>query len=421
MFFKRSCLFVIIILFSVTIFPVTLKEYIDLHSSEINYHILSEKRLKNDDLFISVSLHSQIWKGISWQHRLGIILPKNLKTTDAAVIYITGNFEDPDKMSWIADFFAAPFIILGDIPNQPLFGNLYEDELIAYSFQRFFETGEEDWALLLPMVQSVVAAMDVTQSILKIKGMELKRFLVSGASKRGWTTWLTAAVDERVFAIAPIVFDNLNFEKQLNHQLENWGDYSKKISPYTNLKLQEKFGTNLGKKLLEIVDPHSYIERLDMPKLIIQSTNDEYWTIDASQFYFYDLKGENYLLFVPNEKHSIKNLSLLIRSISEFFKALVHKGNFVKYNWYFEGNERKIFVESQDAVDCKIWISFSDNLDFRYSIWKMEKPEKVKNGCWKFEVPESDKNICYFAELIFRGLDTEFSLTTIPKIVRKED
>ena len=32
-------------------------------------------------------------------------------------------------------------------------------------------------------------------------------FVVSGESKRGWTTWTTAAVDPRVVAMIPIVMD----------------------------------------------------------------------------------------------------------------------------------------------------------------------------------------------------------------------
>lgn len=32
-------------------------------------------------------------------------------------------------------------------------------------------------------------------------------------TQRGWTTWLTGAVDKRVVAIVPVVMDELNFVK----------------------------------------------------------------------------------------------------------------------------------------------------------------------------------------------------------------
>lgn len=32
-------------------------------------------------------------------------------------------------------------------------------------------------------------------------------------SQRGWVTWLTAAVDDRIVGIAPLVYGNLNFVK----------------------------------------------------------------------------------------------------------------------------------------------------------------------------------------------------------------
>ncbi|MCD6545923.1 MAG: PhoPQ-activated pathogenicity-like protein PqaA type [Thermotogae bacterium] len=400
-------------------FAFSLDEYIAQHSKEVDYSILEERDLSDESKFILLLLHSQCWKGIDWYHRVGILLPKDLKVKDAAVLYVTGGFEDPEKDSWIANAFGAPFIILGDEPNQPLFANLREDRLIAYTFQKFFETGEKDWPLLLPMVDAAIATMDVVQDVLKSRGLNIKRFLVSGASKRGWTTWLTAAVDKRVFAIAPIVFDNLNFEEQLKHQLENWGNYSEKISPYTELEFQNKIHSELGKELLRLVDPYSYLERLNIPKLIIEGTNDRYWPVDASWFYFFDLKGENYLLFIPNEGHNIKNIPIVVSSISEFFKSLVLKNDFVEYSWDFKNNGEKLIVYSQDAIDCNLWIAFSNDLDFRNSIWTRYNPSRRSNKHWEFCIPNTDKNICYFAELLFKGLDREFVLTTVPKIVKK--
>ena len=49
-------------------------------------------------------------------------------------------------------------------------------------------------------------------------GKSLSKWGVSGGSKRGWTAWLTAAVDpERVKLIVPVVCDFLNFRDNFLH------------------------------------------------------------------------------------------------------------------------------------------------------------------------------------------------------------
>jgi len=69
--------------------------------------------------------------------------------------------------------------------------------------------------------------MDALQAFAKQEWeIEVTHFVVSGASKRGWTTWLTAAADRAVKALAPCVIDTLNMSVQLPYQLKSWGKYS---------------------------------------------------------------------------------------------------------------------------------------------------------------------------------------------------
>ena len=70
------------------------------------------------------------------------------------------------------------------------------------------------------MTRAVVRAMDVIEEYtLKFK-KPVKEFFISGASKRGWTTWTTAAVDKRVIGMAPIVIDMLKIVPSLNIIIE---------------------------------------------------------------------------------------------------------------------------------------------------------------------------------------------------------
>jgi hypothetical protein len=55
------------------------------------------------------------------------------------------------------------------------------------------------------MTKAAVKAMDAVTEFTTPKGGKITRYMVAGASKRGWTTWTTAAVDKRVFAAVPIV------------------------------------------------------------------------------------------------------------------------------------------------------------------------------------------------------------------------
>lgn len=67
------------------------------------------------------------------------------------------------------------------------------------------------------MTKAVVRAMDTIQEFAKNNNYgTIEKFMLAGESKRGWTTWTTAAVDtKRVFSAVPIVMDLLNINTVL--------------------------------------------------------------------------------------------------------------------------------------------------------------------------------------------------------------
>lgn len=84
-----------------------------------------------------------------------------------------------------------------------------EDDSVARSWEIFLKDPQATPAIPLhvPMAAAVSQAMSLAER--ELNRWQVKKFIVSGISKRGWTTWLTAIGDPRVEAIAPIAIDLL--------------------------------------------------------------------------------------------------------------------------------------------------------------------------------------------------------------------
>ncbi len=129
---------------------------------------------------------------------------------------------------------------LRGVPNEPLVFSddgkpRTEDAIIAYTWVKFLKTGDETWPLRMPMTKAAVRAMDTVTAFCATPAggsVTVAKFVVTGASKRGWTTWITAAADSRVVAIVPMVIDLLNNVKSFEHHYQAYGFYSPAVKDY---------------------------------------------------------------------------------------------------------------------------------------------------------------------------------------------
>lgn len=340
-------------------------------------------------------LTSQQWHEYVWTHQLTILVPTETNY-DAALLFITGGSNRKGEPRWNGqdDKFAQTMAaiaaknkgivaVLRQTPNQPIFGERTEDEAISYTLHQFKEDGDYSWPLLFPMVKGATKAMDAIQEFASATlKKDVKRFVVSGASKRGWTTWLTGANDKRVMAIAPMVIDILNMPVQLEYQVKMWKGYSIQIEDYVKLGIPQGARTEKGAAITTMVDPYSYRKLLTMPKMLFMGTNDEYWTVDAIKHYIDSIPGQNYICYTPNAGHDLGDKKTAMTSLSAFFGETIAGKPYpvctpeMIYNK--KGITLKVKATPDLLVDAILWTTESDDTDFRNDKWTSKSLELKK-------------------------------------------
>jgi PhoPQ-activated pathogenicity-related protein len=272
----------------------------------------------------------------------------------------------------LAERAGAVAAVVTRVPNQPLYDGRKEDALIAYTFDQYLKTGDATWPALFPMTKSAVRALDTVQQFAqKQGGQQLTRFVVSGASKRGWTTWLTAAVDRRVAGIAPMVIDTLNMKKQVEWAEKCYGRQSERINDYTQLNLHLNLDEPGMIKLRNAVDPYSYRERYNIPKLLLLGTNDPYWTVDSLRHYWDDLPEPKLVFQTPNAGHDLGDRKDAYQTLAAFFQMVSDRQPLPRFTWKFKsGPAPEVSLEVKpDAKVTRLWSSESVDRDFRNELW----------------------------------------------------
>ncbi len=334
-------------------------------------------------------LVSQRWRGVEWTHELSLSMPADCGEARAAagpmLLWIDGGSSQTlptaaagpsDAVKMLATAATAarlPAAVIRQVPYQPMFDGLVEDGLIAHSFVEYVKTGDPTWPLLLPMVKAAVTGMDAAAEIVRDGWKrDVEGFVVTGASKRGWTSWLTAGVDPRVVGVVPQVIDMLSMDRHLRLQVQSFGGLSEHLTDYTSRNIEKLLGTPRGRELIGIVDPYGYRDRLTAPKLIALGTNDPYWPLESLDLYRGDLPGPCWVSYCPNAGHGIP-MQRMAGLVAAMGRHASGEEPLPDLRWRFE--------PTGDGVACVLhaatqpervvrWQAESATRDFRRATWR---------------------------------------------------
>lgn len=302
-----------------------------------------------------LELTSQTWMSAAqsdrpvWKHWLTVTIPDTVNS-DKAFLYIGGGSTTSATPTGPSERFAAMAVDtnsviaeLGQTPNQPIkFADTpevarSEDDMIAYLQARYDPITNPEALPRLPMVKSGTAAMTAVQQFLASDAggkRSINGFVVSGGSKRGWTSWLVGLLDERVVGMIPIVINVLDVDATTRHHWETMGYFSPALGDYVRHKL---IPDEIGRKMTvvnTIEDPLNYRGRpqMLMPKFIINAVGDEFFPPDNTKYSYHLLPGEKQLRMLPNSRHSTAGTDIN-ESMTAWYDSVIHGRLVPEYTW----------------------------------------------------------------------------------------
>jgi PhoPQ-activated pathogenicity-related protein len=394
-----------------------------------------------------LELTSQTWLSARevdrpvWKHWMTVVIPDNL-ASDKAFLYITGGEHTdaaPTKPEgWLAGLAVetkSVTVELNDVPNQPLRftdtpdKSRVEDDIIAFLQARYAKTKDPNQLLRLPMVKSGTQAMTAVQQFMASDAggrRKIDGFVVAGASKRGWTTWLVGAVDRRVVGIIPAVISILSVEDTAIHHWRAMGYFSPALEDYVNHRLiPDMIGKPDLAGINRIEDPLNYQTRRTMkiPKYVVNAVGDEYFPPDNTRYGYHKVADPKRLRMVPNAEHSLDG-SDAVGSITAFHEAVINRRPIPDFKWGVRRDGAIVVRSAVKPSEVRLWQGSNPKArDFRLDTigpaFKSTRLEPQKDGSYVGQVGRPATGYtAYFVEVLYpSGTKHPFKFTTEVQVV----
>jgi PhoPQ-activated pathogenicity-related protein len=421
--------------------------------------ILNLNKLSGNWLGYVLNITSQTWRSTpevsisKWTHTMVVIIPDDLRVKDQALLYLTGGDNVPqeiikeDREDIVLTYTMALrthsiTAAMFQIPNQPMVfytdpnqKQRHEDAVVGYTWFEFFKnTSRSEVLSHLPMTKAGVRGMDTLQHFCENEGFaQLKEFVVAGASKRGWTTWLVGAVDTRVKAIIPVVMDLFYLQENLVNHYRSLGGWSFAFEDYYQLGLTGYVNTPLMARLAQVIDPATYIPYLDdIPKLVVGTTGDEFFLLSDDHLWWDKFNPEKiWRLLIPNAEHTLDTgILTTIEGVSGFYDAILSNHPIPIVNWKIHSQNIILNLKDKPIQAYLRQATAIHNRDFRLVVspvncsflmvgeyciqpvlWSYKKLENRLEHNVSLHLPEKGF-VAGLIELRFPGVNIDFILTT---------
>ncbi|KNC54719.1 autocrine proliferation repressor protein A [Thecamonas trahens ATCC 50062] len=347
-----------------------LYDYVHAPDDDYTYEVMNQTIKGVDFTVYNVFLTSGEWmpqysNKPMWTHWLQVCVPhKPRKDNDIALLYIDGGHtankaSPPSKGDALVEILCgttgAVSAHLSAVPSEPLvFSNdpsgksRTEDAIIAWTWKVWLESGgkaDPTWLLRFPMVRSVLRAMDTIETFTASYGKDLvpvRRWLLAGASKRGWTTWMAAATaataerPDRVVAAVPIVAPVGDLVFMIGDMYKAYNGFSFALDDYLDAGVIDYLNLPLFQSLLDLVTPTGPGFAANYSRqtiLSIDATGDEFfmpepWRAKTGSWVkpIEDAGATVIQRMVPNAEHSLTGHQIDVALTVQSFAVAIMEG-----------------------------------------------------------------------------------------------
>ncbi|KAK2192423.1 hypothetical protein NP493_31g00002 [Ridgeia piscesae] len=322
--------------------------------------------------------------------------------------------------------------VIKQVPNQPIvFKNdptkkrRTEDSIIAHTWNTFVkdENASPEMLLRYPMTKAVVRAMDTIQEVTRkvAAHTNITKFIIAGASKRGWTTWTTTSLDKRVVGQMPMVMSLLRFFKNMQKHQSSLGGWTFAFQAYYYENITRYMGHPRMKEIVSLVDPYDFIDKYTIPTMMVDGTSDQFFLPDDSHLFFSQIPGPKYMLMLPNRDHSLIPFLDALAAMKAFAVGVATGFKFPRVSWQLIETPTggKIVFNSSDVKPTHISsyaavTATADRRDFRanygvkarpsYVFWYQYNVVDEGNGIYVAEFDKPDKGwLGFLVEAVYKG------------------
>ncbi|MCX8064122.1 MAG: PhoPQ-activated pathogenicity-related family protein, partial [Candidatus Hydrogenedentes bacterium] len=389
-----------------------------------------------------------------WRHWLTLLVP-NRRTKDSALLTLTSGLSSPEKpMSEIplslVSISASTNSIVAILEGFPIDPTGYYEtpsnkvelkdiDFFIWSLRQYYDTNDPSWIVLLPMVKSVVSAINAIQEfILKDLKSEIpvKEFVLC-AEAPFFACWLVPAVDERVIGIAGINNFVYNIEVLIKNYLINEISLPSLFEEVDNKGLLQHFETQEGERLLNIIDPYNYRQFLKIPKLIVSYNGPSHsnfsflaeevaseipdpihWTL------FPHLSLSREPVFLSQNLNVLSSKTPVAPKIYDFrdtlhvfYHRVINRKELPSILWNITPEGKCSAKISEEVVEARAWFCIKgskNELIHDQSSWQMILMTEIAEGTYEANLNLPKENYkAVFIEVVFPSLSgTNFPITS---------